>query len=83
MMKKKTYLMVVITLLAWLLCCLSLYGQDGYSFVLSWPQGIGFNRAAGVAVDNSGNIYVTDTLNNRVQKLNPNMELIDMSQGGK
>jgi len=36
------------------------------------PQQVGlFNRPAGVAVDNDGDIYVADWLNNRVQVLTP------------
>jgi len=42
------------------------------SFLLAWgSQGFGlgqFNYPAGVAVDSSGNVYVADTGNNRVQK---------------
>jgi DNA-binding beta-propeller fold protein YncE len=34
-----------------------------------------FNRAAGVAVDARGNVYVADSLNHRIQKLGPALEI--------
>ena len=43
-------------------------GED-YTFVRSWPEEIlGLRNPSGVVVDSSGNVYVTDTSNNRIQK---------------
>jgi Caspase domain/Pentapeptide repeats (8 copies)/NHL repeat len=49
---------------------------DEYSFITEWGyigSGDGqFNMPAGVAVDSSGNVYVTDFGNDRIQKFNSN-----------
>jgi hypothetical protein len=48
------------------------HAEDPPVYVTQWGmQGTGdgqFNYPIGVAVDNSGNVYVTDESNNRVQK---------------
>ena len=46
-----------------------------HTYVLQWgTEGSGdgqFSWPAGVAVDGSGNVYVSDTLNHRIQKFSP------------
>jgi PKD repeat protein len=53
---------------------------ETYSFVTKWgSNGTGdgqFNYAKGVAVDSLGNVYVADSMNNRIQKFDNNGEFI-------
>ena len=42
---------------------------ETYKFVFKVPSQQGFNNPYGVAVDSSGNVYVADTSNDRIQKL--------------
>jgi len=46
--------------------------EGGYSFITKWgSQGIGdgeFYYPSGVAVDSSGNVFVVEKVNNRIQK---------------
>jgi DNA-binding beta-propeller fold protein YncE len=45
-------------------------------------EGLGeFREPSGVAVDSSGNIYVADTANNRMQKLTPDGTFVDEWKG--
>jgi tripartite motif-containing protein 71 len=52
------------------------YGINGYSFVKTWgSQGTAenqFSTPTGVATDTSGNVYVLDSGNNRIQKFSSN-----------
>jgi sugar lactone lactonase YvrE len=46
-------------------------GNGRPSFADGVGANAGFNEPAGIAVDNSGNIYVADRGNNRIRKINP------------
>jgi streptogramin lyase len=54
--------------------------QEMYKFELMWGSpGTGngqFNNPVGAAVDSSGNVYVADYGNHRIQKFNPNGDFI-------
>jgi tripartite motif-containing protein 71 len=59
--------------------------QEEYTFVAMWPelpQPWYFDDPYGIAVDSSGNLYVADTFNNRVQKFDPDGKFIT-NWGGK
>src|SRR5918996_546698 len=57
-------------------------GQQSYSLVTSWgSEGVGegqFKLPHGVDIDSSGNVYVVDTGNFRVQKFDSNGKFITM-----
>jgi len=54
----------------------SVVAGETYQFVSKWGSyGSGdgqFNTPFGLVIDSSGNIYVVDTWNNRIQKFNSN-----------
>lgn len=56
--------------------------QEQYSFLKAWGyQGSDegqFNYPSGVAVDSSGNVYVSDLHNNRIQKFTSDGKFITM-----
>ena len=68
MRNRMIYLIVAMATLTYLLYPSASEGQE-YEFVLSWPKEIlGLRNPIGVAVDVSGNVYVADTGNHRIQK---------------
>ncbi len=65
------YLILAVIALACLLYPSTSEGQE-YEFVLSLPKEVlGLREPRGVAVDGSGNVYVADTGNHRIQKFRP------------
>ncbi len=57
--------------------CSSALGSQGYVFVDSWPEDVlGFRNPLGVAVDESGNIYVAEYGNHRIQKFDSEGNLL-------
>jgi len=76
-MKNRIFLAIFV--LAFLFCSVfsTLVEADTYGYVLvtKWgSQGSGngeFGTPEGIAVDSSGNVYVADTYNNRIQKFDP------------
>jgi DNA-binding beta-propeller fold protein YncE len=68
MRDRAIYLIAAMVTLIYLFYPSALKGQE-YEFVLSWPEEIlGLKYPTGVAVDGSGNIYVADVGNDRIQK---------------
>jgi streptogramin lyase len=68
-MKRKVYQILAVVILTWL-AHTSVFGQE-YEFVNKWPDEVlGLRDPVGVAVDSSGNVYVTDVDINRVIKYN-------------
>ncbi len=53
------YMILAVTILTCLWYPSALEAQE-YEFVLSWPEILGLESPSGVAVDNSGNLYVAD-----------------------
>ena len=58
----------------------SAYSQDPHEFILKWgSQGSGdgqFQRPIGIGADSSGNVFVADPWNHRIQKFTPEGVLI-------
>ena len=51
----------------------NLKAEENYEFVTMWPPlaESWYFRPQGIAVDNSGNVYVVDAGNHRIQKFAP------------
>jgi DNA-binding beta-propeller fold protein YncE len=68
-MRDRIHLISAVMALTFLMYPPASEGQEEYVFVRSWPSdGTGLGYPKGVAVDGSGNVYVADTFNYRVQK---------------
>ena len=68
MRDRMIHLILAVTTLTYLLYPSASEGQE-YEFADVWPREIlGLRSPRGVAVDGSGNVYVADTDNHRVQK---------------
>ena len=62
------YMILAVTISTSLSYLSALEAQE-YEFVLSWPEILGLESPSGVAVDNSGNLYAADTINNRINRI--------------
>ncbi|MGE5257032.1 MAG: 6-bladed beta-propeller [Hyphomicrobiales bacterium] len=71
-MKAKCMRTVWASLLAWFLLTSAVLDGEAQIFLLEWGEPGNadgqFSEPSGIAIDSSGNIYVADSLNNRIQK---------------
>jgi len=70
-MKKRFYISLLFFCLFLFSSPICSFSQEAYQFVLMWPrleQPWYFYRPSGVATDMSGNVFIADTFNNRIQK---------------
>ena len=62
----------------------SVYSQQGFSHIVSWGQEGSqdgeFRHPQGVAVNNSGYVYVTDADNNRIQVFDVNGNFVGQAK---
>ena len=62
------------------------YIEDKYAFGKSWGNlslnNLEFSSPEGVAIDSKDNLYVADTLNNRIQKIQPDGNVIIIENYG-
>jgi DNA-binding beta-propeller fold protein YncE len=75
-MSRSAAFTIVILILLVLIYPQTSKGQDRYVHLYSFPEGPGFDSPYDLAVDGSGNIYVADTNNHRIQKFTRSGELI-------
>lgn len=79
-MKKASKVFAVIVCLCMVSSIVPVFSQEIYKFELMWgSEGTGegqFNSPVGIALDPSGNIYVADTGNHRIQKFDSNGNFI-------
>jgi hypothetical protein len=76
---RKEFLNAFSILILILLYPFSIFSQEIYEYERMWPilgQPWYFNAPRGIAIDRSGNVFVADTNNDRIQKLTPNGQLI-------
>ncbi|MEI8279131.1 MAG: T9SS type A sorting domain-containing protein [Bacteroidota bacterium] len=85
---KKLYSLII----TFLICSISSYAQPGYINTIAGggTSGLGdgglatnaqLNSPRGVAVDNAGNVYIADSYNNRVRKINATTGIITTIAG--
>jgi len=82
-MHKQKYTIIVFSLIYLLFTLISCKEKElPYTFITKWgSKGSGngqFNGLSGITVDSSGNIYVVDCTNHRIQKFTPEGEFITM-----
>ena len=67
----KTFITTFLILILILFCPFISFSEEIYEFERMWPvleQPWYFNQPSGIALDSSGNVYVADTWNHRIQK---------------
>ena len=56
------------------------FSEETYEYEKMWPALLGqpwyFNHPSGIAVDSSGNVYLADTDNHRIQKFSSNGQFV-------
>ena len=58
-------------------------GDDNPGFMEGAGKNAKFNRPSKIAVDNNGNLYVSDELNNRIRKISPDGKVSTLAGSGK
>ena len=75
-MRKRNYRIVFIIILVFLIFVPCISAQEPVKFITKWGSAGSadgqFKSPWGIAIDQAGNIYVTDTGNNRIQKFTSN-----------
>ena len=76
--KKSNKLVLCLTIFFLLLMSISVTHAETYNFVMKWGSYSSdqHDSVRNVAVDSSGNVYVADTANDRIQKFDSNGNFI-------
>ena len=74
-MLKKIFTLIL-TVFIFMLIVSPLNAREKYQLADTWGNPYGFKRPSAMAIDNSGNIYVTDSFKYQVRKFTPEGELI-------
>lgn len=83
-MGRRTRLAIGLMGAATFICAVSAFSETTYRFERLWPmlaQPWYFSSPAGLACDDSGNVYVADSFNKRVQKFTAQGQFISMWNG--